>query len=40
MADEYIPRLTMGNIYGNNPYYWAYNAYVPEYRMPNCTAYA
>ena len=35
----YIPRLSMGGIYGS-PYYTTWNAYYPRYRMPNCTAYS
>jgi len=38
MADNFVPRLTMGNIY-NSLFYTTWNAYYPRYRMPNCTAY-
>lgn len=38
-AQAYVPRLEMGNIY-NSPYYTTWDIYYPEYKMPNCTAYA
>lgn len=38
-ANEYVPRLSIGNIY-SSPYYTTWDAYYPTYQMPNCTCYA
>lgn len=38
LPKQYVPRLSMGDIY-SSIYYTTADAYYPTYQMPNCTAY-